>query len=68
MDKSVKQQVDDLLIKRDFETLVVLCEKDRCAWQEVRYRLYSLDERLRWAAIEAMAKLMEKWWKSGSEE
>jgi len=68
MDKLVKRQVDDLLIKRDFETLVVLCEKDRRAWQEVRYRLYSLDERLRWAAIEATAKLMEKWWKSGSEE
>jgi len=68
MDKLIKQRVDDLLIKRDFETLIVLCERNRSAWQEVRYRLYSLDERLRWAAIEATAKLMEQWWKSGKEE
>jgi hypothetical protein len=68
MDESIRRQVNDLLIKRDFETLVVLCEKDRRAWQEVRYSLYSLDERISWAAIEATAKLMEKWWKSGKEE
>ena len=68
MDKPMKQYVHELLSKRDFETLIDLCERDRHAWQEVRYSLYSLDERLRWSAIEAVAKLMELWWKSGRQE
>ena len=68
MDKPLKQSVDELLIKRDFAALMDFCERDRHAWQEVRYSLYSLDERLRWSAVEAVAKLMEVWWKSGRQE
>ncbi len=36
--------------------------------QEVRYRLYDLDEALRWSAIETIARLMKKWWDEGQEE
>jgi hypothetical protein len=68
MDKSVKQQVGELLRKRDYEPLLDLCERDRHFWQEVRFRLYDLDERLRWPAIEVAAKRMQRLWLSGKEE
>ena len=69
MNKStIKSTVKNLLMKRDFESLLKLCAANRQYWQEVRYRLYDLDERLRWSAIETAAKLMKKWWDSGKEE
>ncbi|MBM4144765.1 MAG: hypothetical protein FJ240_00605 [Nitrospira sp.] len=68
MDKSVKQQVRELLRKRDYEPLLDLCERDRRFWQEVRFRLFDMDENLRWTAIEMAAKLMQHWWSSGQEE
>jgi hypothetical protein len=68
MDKLTKKQVEDLLRRRDHAVLVDLCEKDRRFWQEVRFRLYDIDERLRWSAIETAAKLMKRWWNSGREE
>jgi hypothetical protein len=69
MEKSmIKSTISNLLMKRDFERLIELCEKNRHYWQEVRYRLYDLDEVLRWSAIETVAKLMKKWWDSGKEE
>jgi hypothetical protein len=45
-----------------------LCEKDRRFWQEVRFRLYEIDESLRWPAIETAGQLMQLWWKSGRQE
>jgi hypothetical protein len=68
MDEPVKRHAEDLLRKRDFSHLLELCEKDRRFWQEVRFRLYEIDESLRWPAIETAARLMEFWWKSGHEE
>jgi hypothetical protein len=68
MEKPVKKIIEDLLIKRDHSTLLDLCERDRRFWQEVRFRLYDLDERVRWSAIEAIAKFMERWWQSGRQE
>jgi hypothetical protein len=68
MEKPVKKAVEDFLITREHGTLLDLCEQDRRFWQEVRFRLYDLDERIRWSAIEATAKLMERWWQSGKEE
>jgi len=68
MDKSVKQQVGEFLRKRDYEPLLDLCERDRHFWQEVRFRLYDIDEQLRWPAIEAAAGFMRRWWLSGREE
>jgi hypothetical protein len=65
---NLKAQIDNLLRERNFESLVRLCEKERHAWQEVKYRLYSLDEVIRWSAIETTGKLMEYWWKKGDEE
>ena len=44
MDKPVKKTVEELLRKRDFQDLLELCEKNRHYWQEVRFRLYDLDE------------------------
>jgi len=68
MDISVKRDVETLLRKRAFEPLLELCEKDRRFWQEVRFRLYDLDETLRWSAIETIAKFMERRWQSGGHE
>ncbi|MEW6162664.1 MAG: hypothetical protein AB1606_05075 [Nitrospirota bacterium] len=67
MDRSIKQHVKDLLEKRDYERLVDLCEKDKNYWQEVRFRLYDLDERLQRSSIETVAKIMQRWWSSGKE-
>lgn len=68
MDKSIKQQVEDLLRRRDYIHLLDFCERDRHFWQEVRFRLYDIDGRLRWPAIETVAKLMTRWWHSGKED
>lgn len=68
METSVKKQVEDLLRRRDFDTLLDLCEQDRHFWQEVRFRLYDIDERIRWPASETAAKLMQRWWNAGREE
>jgi len=68
MEKPVKKIIEDLLIKRDHGTLLNLCEQDRRFWQEIRFRLYDLDERIRWSAIEVIAKFMERWWQSGRQE
>jgi hypothetical protein len=68
MELSIKIRVENLLRTRDFENLIDLCLRDRRFWQEVRFRLYDLDEVLRWPAIEAVAKVMEQWWISGRED
>jgi hypothetical protein len=68
MKATIKKQVEELLRKRDIEWLVDLCEKDRHYWHEVRFRLYDLDEMLRWPAIQTIAKLMHRWWQSGKED
>ena len=68
MEKAIKKQVAELLRKRDLDCLVDLCEKDRHYWHEVRFRLYDLDENLRWAAIQTVAKIIHRWWQSGKED
>jgi hypothetical protein len=69
MDKSaIKLEVERHLRTRDFQPLLDLCEANRHYWQEVRYRLYDLDEVLRWAAIETVGKRMRRWWDAGNEE
>lgn len=68
MDKSVKQQVSELLRSKNQNSLLDLCEKDRRFWQEVRFRLYDIDEGLRWPAIETVSKFMLRLWDSGKNE
>jgi hypothetical protein len=68
MDKSIKQHVRDLLEQKDKDRLVELCEKDRHFWQELRFRLFDIDETIRWAAIESVGKLMQLWWHKGRKE
>jgi hypothetical protein len=68
MDQSVKQQVSELLRSKDQNSLLDLCEKDRRFWQEVRFRLYDIDEGLRWPAIETVSKFMLRLWDSGKNE
>jgi hypothetical protein len=64
----IKAQVRELLEQREYEHLVDLCVIDRHAWQELRFRLYEIDEIIRWSAIEAAAKLMQRWWQLKQQE
>lgn len=68
MDNTIKQQVKTLLKERNFEKLLDLCQRDRHFWKELRFRLYDTEERLRWSAIEAVAKLVQRWWQAGQKE
>lgn len=62
-----KKQVKMLLLKRDFDLLIDFCEKDRHFWRELKFSLYDIDEMIRWPAIEAVGKLMKRWWEKGNE-
>ncbi len=68
MQKSLKQQVRDFLDRRDCKGLIELSEKHRQFWNELRFRLYDIDERLRWRAIECAAKFIQRLWKKGQKE
>ena len=68
MDKTVKQQVRDLLYQRDHDRLVELCEENRKVWTELRFRLFDMDEKIRWSAIEAVAQFMKHLWREGETE
>ncbi len=45
-----------------------MCDKDIYFWKELRFRLYDIDPRLRWPAIETVAKLMRRWWQLNQQE
>jgi hypothetical protein len=68
MDESIKKQVRGFLEQRDYKRLVDLCEKDRHFWKELKFYLYDVDEAVRWPAIEAAAKLMQRWWELGKKQ
>jgi hypothetical protein len=68
MNKSVKQEVRNLLYQRDHDRLIELCEQDRHVWNELRFRLYDMDEKIRFSAIEAVAQFMKRLWQRGKTE
>jgi hypothetical protein len=68
VDKTVKQQVRGLLYQRDHGRLVELCEENRKIWTELRFRLFDMDEKIRWSAIEAAAQFMKHLWREGKTE
>jgi hypothetical protein len=68
VDTSIKQTVDALLLQRDTNELLRLCQTDGRYWRALRIYLYETDENLRWPAIEAVAELMRRWWHEGSRE
>jgi hypothetical protein len=68
MYESIKKQVREFLEQRDYKCLVDLCEKDRHFWKELKFYLYDIDERVRWPAIEAAARIMKRWWELGKEQ
>lgn len=68
MDISVRKEIKNLLINKDYANLVELCEEDSDHWKCLRQSLYEPDENLRWAAIEATARLMQSRWQAGQEE
>ena len=66
--RELKNQVKTLLLRKGYDQLIQLCDLDMRCWNEVRFRLYDLDENIRWAAIETVAGLMKRWWESDREE
>ncbi len=63
-----EQQIYILLLQRDFSELLYQCEKDKHAWRILWATLYSADEQIRWPAIEAVAKMLDRLWQAGREE
>ena len=68
MNKTVKQQVKALLYQRNHSRLVELCGENRKIWTELRFRLFDMDEKIRWSAIEAVAQFMKHLWREGKTE
>ncbi len=68
MNEKIKQYVKRLLLERNFSHLLGLCESDKKYWQQVRFNLYEVDEKIQWSAIEMFALMMKRWWEKGSEE
>lgn len=67
MEQTVKEQVRELLLQKDYTLLVDLCTKHKRFWMELKFSLYDIDERIKWPAIEAVGKLMKRWWEEGYE-
>lgn len=65
--KPIKKQVKMLLMRRDFDFLINYCEKDRNFWRELKFSLYDIDKKIRWSAIEAVGRLMARWWVKGDQ-
>ncbi len=63
-----KQTIKELLLKRDFEQIIFLCNKNVRAFKFLRSCLYDVDSRIYWPAIEAIAKLMQVWWQENKKE
>jgi len=68
MDRAVKQQIRTLLMQRNYDRLIDLCQTDKNAWKALRINLYTSDENLSWPTIEAIARIMRIWWQAGEEE
>ncbi len=43
MDSLVKQQVDALLMQKDYDRVLDLCQADKHAWKALRTNLYATD-------------------------
>lgn len=68
MNKTVKHQVRALLFQRDHDQLIKNCENDRRFRNELNFRLFDLDEKIRWSAIEAVAQFMKHLWDVGRKD
>ena len=65
---AIREQVDNLLRQKDYNSLVSLCLKEKQAFKALQRSLYSTDENIIWPAIEASAMIMKRWWDNGEEE
>ncbi|MBM3132363.1 MAG: hypothetical protein FJZ95_04935 [Chloroflexi bacterium] len=68
MRNSAGHQVRDLLLQRDFEGVLDLCESDRRFRKALESNLYETDEEVLWPTIEALGRLARRRWDSGREE
>jgi hypothetical protein len=68
MDRRIRQEVGELLKKRDFSSLLARVRNNGLYWREVQYRLYDVDETVCWPAIEMAGHMMRSLWQAGEEE
>ncbi len=59
--------MEAMLLQRDYQRLVELCQARKPAWKALYSKIYEVDERLSWPAVEAMAMVMRQWWGEGGE-
>ena len=64
----IKQEIKNLLLKKDHAQVISLCRDDTYRWKILRSCLYDADERICWAAVEAIGKLAQIWWKDGKKD
>ncbi len=64
----LKQKINNLVKKRRFEEIILVCQREKRGFKVLRSLLYASDERVCWAAVEAVAKLMQNWWQNGKKE
>ena len=68
MSGEIGLQVKAILTQKDYGGLLDLCEQDRRYWKALRLYVYETDDNLRWPAVEAIARLVQRWWQGGREE
>jgi hypothetical protein len=68
MDKAVIAEIREHLSREDYGGLLALCERDRSYRKALWLALNEADDQLRYRAVEAVGRLMERWWRDGDTE
>ncbi len=68
MDKKTLAAVGRLLAGREYGELLDLCDEDGGFRRALWLALTEADDDLRYSAVEAVAKLLERWWRQGRTE
>jgi len=68
MDRKTAAAVRRLLAGREYEELLDLCEENRGFRRALWLALNEADDDLRYNAVEAAARLLERWWRQGRTE
>ena len=68
MSGKISERVRALLLQKDYDALLELCQRDRRYWKALRLYVYETDDHLCWPAVEAIARLMQQWWQQTREQ
>ena len=65
MDYSIREHIEFLLIHKQYKELLDICEKNKRYWKVLRLIPNGDNGNLIWFAVEAIALLMQRWWRAG---